>query len=371
MGGELMQIHRNRFHDFKAFQAKTLPAGATKSNLKNLWHTSVEFTQIPTNKGVLGANGTYSLKPAHSELFASSSPPTTSPPKPSFWMKPILKVMAYWFTHPRVVEKIVGRTDKLLDVKLLKDFEPYAPMKFKSLDGTNLQGYWMKAKTPSTKTVILGHGYTADWREMIEVSKKLQDQGFNCFLFDFRAHGKSGGKMTSMGYHEGKDIAAAVHYVNYHFQKQSQSLFYFGHSMGAAAMMLAPESLKDFPKSLALLRSRLDAIVLDAPYYSFQESAEHFIKALSSRLTPQRVQTIAQGLEFITPKYLNIPSDFFKFKTGEIFAADALGQKPILLLHGDLDGTTPYSHGQRNYNALKKNNDAIKFITLSGQEHLN
>ena len=104
----------------------------------------------------------------------------------------------------------------------METFAPIQPLNFKSVDGTPLKGYWMPSETPSDTTLVVGHGFSMDFRSMVQISDILRDNGYNLFLFDFRAHGQSKGKMCSFGFHEGKDIAGAVSYVDEFYPLQSK-----------------------------------------------------------------------------------------------------------------------------------------------------
>lgn len=306
--------------------------------------------------------------------------------KPAFWYRPFIKMAAVFYTQPNLVKKYLPSEDHMLDPKHLYLYQPIHPVGFKSPDGIALQGYWMPSDTPSNKMVVLGHGYTHDWREMLAIAQPLRDKGYNCFLFDFRAHGASGGDTTSIGFHEAKDLASAVNFAKETYPEQARHLFYMGHSMGGAAMMMAPKSLEGYPEVWTKLNKNLDGIILDAPYYNFREIAERFIKGIAS-LEPDSwlVQKlvapvvmgkmgdkIVNGLQWMVKDYLKLPVDIFAMIGSKSFAASTLGQKPILLLHGNADFVTPYNHGQRVFEELKaKNPTRTKFITLEGAEHLN
>jgi pimeloyl-ACP methyl ester carboxylesterase len=189
-----------------------------------------------------------------------------------------------------------------------------------------------------------------------------------------------------MGFHEAKDLSAALMTVIRQFSDQSKQLFYLGHSMGATALLMTPKSLENYPQVLETMAQRLKAIVLDAPYYNFRESAEQFIKhigtvekqswVMRSLVDPIMKWGVADkvidGLHRLTPSYLDIPADFFAMKPSQEFAASSLVRRPIQLLHGTADYTTPYDHGLRVYQDLKRANpNGVEMVTLAGEEHVN
>lgn len=318
--------------------------------------------------------------------FSAEDVPEKPLKKPSVLYRPLVKLAAFFYTHPKLVKKWFHGVSHMMSPEHLKLFEPIQPVSFKSLDQTPLQGYWMPADKPSTKTVVIGHGYTADWREVIAVADPLREKGYNCFLFDFRAHGASGGKKTSLGFHEAKDLAAAIDTVKTVFKEESSKVYYLGHSMGAAAMLMAPKSLESFPEAWAKLNNQVSGIILDAPYYRFRDIVERFIKGASTvnstnwldrHVTSPLMKgkfgdRVLDGLQWMVKDYLKVPVDLFGMTPAQVFAKSSLVQKPVLVLHGDKDYVTPYEHGVKVFNTLKAANPGkTEMVTLEGAEHLN
>jgi alpha-beta hydrolase superfamily lysophospholipase len=100
---------------------------------------------------------------------------------------------------------------------------PFAPVMFPSGDGLNLHGWFIPAPggppfsaededwTGNSKgTIVLCHGRFGSKDPDLKYVPWLREAGYNCFLFDFRGHGRSEGDYTSFGYHERKDLLAAV-----------------------------------------------------------------------------------------------------------------------------------------------------------------
>lgn len=327
-----------------------------------------------------GVKGLSAFKP---DIFFRSN---IQPKPPGVLYAPIIQALAFYYTHPRWMEKALPWTSTRLPAKYLKHFQPIEKVSFNSLDKTKLQGYWLPStQKDSKKTVILGHGYTADYTEMISMAQAFRQKGYHCFLFDFRAHGASGARKTSIGYHEAKDIASAVQTVTEKFPQQSQKLFYFGHSMGATSFLMMPASVRAFPDALKRVYDRLNGVVLDAPFYNFREITEQFVKHIGvidqrswlmrNVMGPLMKQGLAEkvidGFHIKTPKYLNIPDDFFNLKPAKITAESPLVNRPILVAHGNLDATTPYHHGVRVYEELRKANPSqVSFLSMQGQDHV-
>jgi len=108
---------------------------------------------------------------------------------------------------------------------------------FNAADGLTLCGWWIPNAGSDRVVVIMhGHGGSMDWD--IHRAPALHAAGFNVFLFDFRAHGRSEGKAITFGYMERQDVLGAVEFLRSRGMRRFGLLgFSFG---GIAAMLAAP-----------------------------------------------------------------------------------------------------------------------------------
>ena len=84
---------------------------------------------------------------------------------------------------------------------------------------------------------------------------------FNVLLFDFRAHGQSGGKYRTLGCHEYKDVIAAAQFLNEKTKTNKNlpnnlPLIIWGFSMGGSAAL----------KSLEYEPNIADAFIVDSGF---------------------------------------------------------------------------------------------------------
>jgi alpha-beta hydrolase superfamily lysophospholipase len=107
---------------------------------------------------------------------------------------------------------------------------------FRSLDGTRLHGLWVPGRR-NYPTVVLCHGYYRTLAEPLDVGLELNQAGYNVFLFDFRACGKSGGRFSTIGWKETWDVQAAVRFAGERYGRGPLGIL--GISMGAAAAITA------------------------------------------------------------------------------------------------------------------------------------
>nr|WP_210411162.1 alpha/beta fold hydrolase [Thermococcus aciditolerans] len=136
--------------------------------------------------------------------------------------------------------------------RLIGDWTPkelgfdYEDVTIETEDGIKLSGWWIP--NGSDKTVVPLHGYTASrWNDLYikPTIEFLLGEGYNVLAFDFRAHGKSEGKYTTVGDREIADVRAAVRWLREKHPESSNRIGLIGFSMGA---MLTIRSLAEIPE---------------------------------------------------------------------------------------------------------------------------
>lgn len=241
-------------------------------------------------------------------------------------------------------------------------------VEFRSTDGVRLQGYWAPAEKVSSETIILAHGFASNTGSMLSLGEELHNRGYNVFLFDFRAHGQSSKKKPStIGYHEGKDIAAAVRCVKDKYPDQAKRIpAVLGHSMGASAILMMPHSLK--PEDLSYVNENVDSFVLDAPYEQMNLKENPFVTRVyeNAKIFPDFRKSIAdkfveQMNSIETQEKLELPCKFDNLQPANWFGSSELAKKPILLLHGENDKRTPFAQSLRIQEQLPQ----IDFVKLN------
>jgi uncharacterized protein len=116
-----------------------------------------------------------------------------------------------------------------------------------SEDGLLLRG-WLSDVENARGTVVIGHGYRDDRRQMLALVPALAALGLRAVLFDFRAHGRSEGTRITIGHEEARDVRAMLAWA----EQLGGPVSYVGFSMGAASYLLS--------------RSEAHAAVIDSPY---------------------------------------------------------------------------------------------------------
>lgn len=134
---------------------------------------------------------------------------------------------------------------------------------FISTDNITLSALLIQRPNPKAN-LLLCHGYRGNKELMYSYIDMFPE--YNILMFDFRAHGQSGGSITSIGYHESKDVIAGAKYLREQTATQSSTqlpLIVLGVSMGGAAAVKAAE----LDPGLA------DAIIIDSSYASLSSIA--------------------------------------------------------------------------------------------------
>ena len=95
----------------------------------------------------------------------------------------------------------------------------FEAVEFAAPDGIVLRGWFLPGagqEGPEAATIIFAHGFRGNRLEPGVPAlgdPPFVSAGFNVLMFDFRNHGESGGSVTTLGYHEVKDVFSAVRWL--------------------------------------------------------------------------------------------------------------------------------------------------------------
>jgi len=184
-------------------------------------------------------------------------------------------------------------------------------------------------KTPRGVVVIL-HGLTDRKESMLSIAEAFADAGYLAVTPDLRAHGESGGRYTSLGYREKRDMVALLDYLDAQGIDVSHTAV-LGGSLGAAVAI-----------QWAGIDPRIKAIVAVAPFAELRTEMEYFYKTYNISPLKQFVVEIAAQME----GHFNIDhvSPLATIKTIDT---------PLLLAHGRQDEIVPITESQRLFEAAK------------------
>lgn len=199
---------------------------------------------------------------------------------------------------------------------------PYENILFSTEDKVQLRGWFIPAEDESDKTIILMHGWGMNRGDIFKNTWFLHDLGFNLMYFDFRALGESGGKTSSIGYLETKDVQAAIKFLKETRPGACVKLGLYGLSMGG--MVAICEGARN---------KAVTCVAAEASYYSFRRVVSRWAwvkhKVPYFPVMPIILHYMRKNLnanpERYSPKY-NIAK---------------ISPRPVFIIHGRYDNVVP------------------------------
>ncbi|MBI2862815.1 MAG: alpha/beta fold hydrolase [Chloroflexi bacterium] len=201
--------------------------------------------------------------------------------------------------------------------------------------GALLQGWFIPATR--REAIILVHGTPGERSSLLALVPPLHHQGYPILLFDLRAHGTSGGAMTTLGYLETDDVLAAVDFLSSRQEVDSEAIGALGLSLGAAAVLRA-----------AGRSPQLRAIVADSSYSDLPALIRD-----QSRLGPP-LWRLTMPLIWAFGEW---QAGFRAADVSPLAAMPRISPRPVLLIHGTADDLVPYSHSERLYAAASNSTE--------------
>lgn len=196
-----------------------------------------------------------------------------------------------------------------------------------SYDGTRLSARYYDSG--SKRTVVLLHGYHAvPWINFASSGKGLIERKYNILLVDQRAYGQSGGKYSSMGPCEAKDLLCWIEFLQ--DEKHPQSIALYGISMGAATVGYASDCLEN---------TCVRALVLDCGFCSPYELQTSIVSRIG---VPRQMFLLCNLLVKIKMKTDLKESTALHLKKSRL---------PALFLYGEKDAVVPKSDIIKSFNA--------------------
>jgi pimeloyl-ACP methyl ester carboxylesterase len=108
---------------------------------------------------------------------------------------------------------------------------PFEEVRFQSLDGIDLSGWYIPSKNRAV--VILVHSVGGNRVQMRHYARALVESGYGILLFDLRAHARSEGTVSTFGWLEANDLVGAVHFLKTRPEIDPDRIGVLGVSLGA------------------------------------------------------------------------------------------------------------------------------------------
>jgi pimeloyl-ACP methyl ester carboxylesterase len=206
----------------------------------------------------------------------------------------------------------------------------YRDLTLTTADGLQLAAWYVPAadlhyynKSPS---ILLCHGLMDRKATMLQLIPWLHRAGYNVMLIDFRGHGESDERPTTIGRREVLDVQAALDWLE--AEGVGRRVGGLGMSLGASALV-----------NTALVDPRLDALVFDSLFADWGDTdfAEDY------RLSPDWLVPGVPSPEELLPQI----------------------HVPIFIIHGTADILTNVDHADRLFKAANE----PKFIWINDSGH--
>ena len=233
-------------------------------------------------------------------------------------------------------------------VDLMKEI-PFEEVRVTSFDNLTLFGRYYEVKKGAPLQIQF-HGYRGEAvRDMAGGNRIAREHGQNTLVVDQRAHGKSGGNITTFGVKERQDCLTWARYAADRFGLETPVIL-SGVSMGAATVLMAADL--DLPENVV-------GIIADCAY----TSPEAIIREVG------RARRYPEGAVWWLVK--TGAKLFGRVDLGSCGAIDAVRKSrvPVLLIHGDADRYVPVRMSRELYRAAEKAGVPVRLEIFQGGAH--
>jgi fermentation-respiration switch protein FrsA (DUF1100 family) len=231
--------------------------------------------------------------------------------------------------------KVIGGDDPSSEFHVAFD-----PVSFEATDGTQITGWWIPAvnqtgQRRSGSTVVICHGAGIGKVSALPLLANFLPHGFNVLMFDFRAHGGSGGQVVSFGDNERRDVLGAVAWLRRTHPLQATKVFGLGIETGGAALIGAAADPGPAGQSI-------DAVAVYGCFDSFPELTRSLA---DDRFVPPFNWLFSRvGLAMAD---LQTGADLTNFSPGR--EIQSIWPRPVFVVSGSKDIDFPMEMGRELY----------------------
>lgn len=221
---------------------------------------------------------------------------------------------------------------------------PFETVTLTTPDALTLHAWWLPR--PESEHVIIGcHGHTGGKHELLGISSRLWQAGFNVLLFDLRGRGQSDPFPNTLAGYELADLETALAYVQQRMPHANIGLL--GYSMGGVLAIL-----------LAAAHPEIRAVVADSPF------------STAELVVANKMQKIVAGLAYPLLAITSLViAQRYGYTLGRVRPVEAVAQlapRPLLLIHGTADTLVPVEHADQLFAAA---GEPKELWLMPGAEH--
>jgi len=173
--------------------------------------------------------------------------------------------------------------------------------------------------------ILLAHGYGDNRPEWVH--ELLAKKGYGVLAWDARAHGESGGTISTIGYLEVLDVKAALDYVL--AQPDVLHIGAWGGSMGGATLIRAAA---DFPE--------IEALWVDSSFASLDDEFNYLVPYPMINPLAKLITTAETGISLD--------------KVDPLKDIGRISPRPVYIVHSTGDTVAPPDAGKKLYEAAKE-----------------
>jgi uncharacterized protein len=217
-------------------------------------------------------------------------------------------------------------------------------------DSIVLKGWFIHADSSRPLgTVLLLHGIASCKEAMLPAARSLVRVGFNCILYDMRAHGESGGQYCTFGYYEKGDVSRYIDSASAQFGAVVGPMAVMGNSLGAAVALQAME-----------VDRRIACGVVESPFATLREVVFDYMNRLSGISVRQ-----------ISDRALDRAGEIARFPVDSIRPEESALHivQPVMVVHGLQDKHISPEYGKRVYQNLRSADK--EWVPVAQASHFN
>ena len=194
-----------------------------------------------------------------------------------------------------------------------------------------IRGLEYKPEGANLPIFIVCHGFTSNYKIMMDYARLAANMGFAAYCFDFCGGsllvGTSDGKSTDMSVlTEIRDLNVVIEYVKSLSYTDSSRIVLMGHSMGGLVCSMVASERNDISK-----------LILLAPAFMLPDDARKG-DMLDAKFDPENIpNTLVCGFMRIGKQYVEDMMNIDAYQHIQNFSGD------VLILYGNKDERVPYS----------------------------
>ena len=219
------------------------------------------------------------------------------------------------------VDNILRPPRNIPQGKTLRKYNiPYQSVELVTEDGIHLAAWYTPPKKGAV--ILVAHGFGDQRPEW--VYEMLARKGYGVLAWDARAHGESGGEISTVGYLEVLDVKAALDYAL--AQPEVKHVGGWGGSMGAATLIRAAAQ---YPE--------IEALFVDSSFASMEDEFDYLVPYPILNPLAKFLAEIRTGISLDDVSPVNVIA--------------RISPRPVYIVHSSADKVAPPDAGQVLYEA--------------------